>query len=514
LTATRQLGELEVGDVATAGRKATNLGALARRGFPVPPGVVAPVCAADDLLEAAVIEVLAVLGDGLLAVRSSAVAEDLDGASFAGQYETMLAVRGAAGILDAVRRIRAAAGDERVAVYRRERGPAGASGIAVLLQPMVAADASGVAFTAHPLTGAREETVVTAASGLGEQLVGGEAVGEQWIVRDGHAARDRRAAVSVLDGRQALAVAGLARRVEQFFGGAPQDIEWALAGGELYLLQARPMTALPEPARWEPTRSGGGARNFRLGEWLPEPVTPSCATWLLPPLEERFAQATYAAMGINMPRPLHVLVNGWYYYLPLGSGTAWQLLGLLRRPRFLWGTARAKSRPEVFHRLMARPETVSWRDELLPRYRALIEQHARQVDTADEAQVRGQAARRRRREKMRAPAQLRPGMLQGMPASPGRATGVARVLTDLADAGRLASGEILVTAATTPAWTPLFSRAAAIATDGGSLVAHASLIAREYGIPAVVALGDATRQVRDGQQISIDGNSGLLQIHD
>lgn len=117
-------------------------------------------------------------------------------------------------------------------------------------------------------------------------------------------------------------------------------------------------------------------------------------------------------------------------------------------------------------------------------------------------------------EKMRAPAQLRAGMLEGMPASPGRATGVARVLMDLADADRLAPGEILVTAATTQAWTPLFSRAAAIATDGGSLVAHASLIAREYGIPAVVALGDATRRVRDGQRISIDGNSGLLEIHD
>ena len=87
------------------------------------------------------------------------------------------------------------------------------------------------------------------------------------------------------------------------------------------------------------------------------------------------------------------------------------------------------------------------------------------------------------------------------------------MLTDLADAVQLAPGEILVTAATTPARTPQFSRAAAIATDGGSLVAHASLIAREYGIPAVVALGDAARRVRHGQRISIDGNSGLLEIH-
>jgi pyruvate,water dikinase len=116
--------------------------------------------------------------------------------------------------------------------------------------------------------------------------------------------------------------------------------------------------------------------------------------------------------------------------------------------------------------------------------------------------------------KMTAPAEPREGMLRGMPASSGKVSGVARVLFDLADANRLAPGEILVTTATTPAWTPLFSRAAGIVTDGGSLVAHASLVAREYGIPAVVALGDATRRVRDGQRITIDGSSGLLELLD
>jgi pyruvate,water dikinase len=117
-------------------------------------------------------------------------------------------------------------------------------------------------------------------------------------------------------------------------------------------------------------------------------------------------------------------------------------------------------------------------------------------------------------ETIRAPAEVRDGMLRGMPASAGRVTAVARVLLDLADADRLGPGEILVTVATTPAWTPLFSRAGGIVTDGGSLVAHASLVAREYGIPAVVALGDATRRVNDGQRITIDGSTGLVELHD
>ena len=113
---------------------------------------------------------------------------------------------------------------------------------------------------------------------------------------------------------------------------------------------------------------------------------------------------------------------------------------------------------------------------------------------------------------MRTPADYREGALEGMPASSGRADGVARVILDLADADRLGEGEILVTCATTPAWTPLFARAAAVITDGGSLAAHASLVAREYGIPAVVALGDATHRIIDGEHITVDGSAGVVEL--
>ena len=231
-------------------------------------------------------------------------------------------------------------------------------GIAVLLMPMIESDAAGVAFTAHPLTGAREETVVCATVGLGEQLVGGKATGEQWLVRGGVAARDRRAHIEVLDREQAVAVAELARRVERCFGGVPQDIEWAFADGELYLLQARPMTALPNPVEWESPRPGGWTRNFRLGEWLPEPVTPLSATWLLPGLEEGFAVAQRASLGIEPPRPLHVLVNGWYFYSPFGTGSPWQALGVLRRLKYLGGLLLMNRWPQVIHRLVIQPETV------------------------------------------------------------------------------------------------------------------------------------------------------------
>ena len=92
-----------------------------------------------------------------------------------------------------------------------------------------------------------------------------------------------------------------------------------------------------------------------------------------------------------------------------------------------------------------------------------------------------------------------------------RETSGAWIALHPADAARLRSGEVLVARTTTPAWTPLFARAAAVVTDGGTLAAHASLVAREYGIPAVVATGDATVRLRDGQVVTVDGTAGAVE---
>jgi phosphohistidine swiveling domain-containing protein len=112
---------------------------------------------------------------------------------------------------------------------------------------MIQASAAGVAFTADPVTGERDVVVVEAVAGLGERLVSGTASPDTWVVRGAGATRRTAGDEAVLDADLALAVAALARRVEQHEGRA-QDIEWALSGGELILLQSRPVTALPEPA--------------------------------------------------------------------------------------------------------------------------------------------------------------------------------------------------------------------------------------------------------------------------
>jgi len=104
------------------------------------------------------------------------------------------------------------------------------------------------------------------------------------------------------------------------------------------------------------------------------------------------------------------------------------------------------------------------------------------------------------------------GTLAGMPASAGRVTGKVRIVRSPEDFDRLQQGEVLVAPTTAPAWTPLFARAVAVVTDGGSLAAHASLVAREYGIPAVVATVDATHRLRDGDLVTVDGTKGTVSV--
>ncbi|HEV8278830.1 MAG TPA: PEP/pyruvate-binding domain-containing protein [Streptosporangiaceae bacterium] len=281
-----------------AGSKAFNLARLAAASLPVPAGfVVTPEAfQAWEAAGPAVAAAASRLGADRYAVRSSAVAEDLPGASYAGMYESVLNVA-PADVATTVRRVWESATAGRVTAYQKglagAAGPASAAPMAVLVQVMVEAQAAGVAFTANPVTGDYDEVVITAVRGLGERLVGGVAVGDEWVVRAGQA-RCRRSAEDAIGAGQAHQVAALARRAEALFG-APQDLEWAITAGQVFVLQARPMTALPQPLTWIPPSSGWWLRNFRLGEWLPEPVTPLFASWLLPVLERGIARAVILA---------------------------------------------------------------------------------------------------------------------------------------------------------------------------------------------------------------------------
>ena len=104
------------------------------------------------------------------------------------------------------------------------------------------------------------------------------------------------------------------------------------------------------------------------------------------------------------------------------------------------------------------------------------------------------------------------GTLKGIGASAGRVTAHARVLHGPEDFAQMRPGDVLVAATTTPAWTPLFAMAAAVVTDVGGPLSHGSIVAREYGIPAVMGTGVATRRIRSGQVIVVDGSAGTVTL--
>jgi pyruvate,water dikinase len=107
-----------------------------------------------------------------------------------------------------------------------------------------------------------------------------------------------------------------------------------------------------------------------------------------------------------------------------------------------------------------------------------------------------------------------PNEVRGYAGSPGRKRGTARIIHSLADVGRLRAGDVLVTATTWPAWTPLFATAAAVVTDIGGILSHCAVVAREYRIPAVVGTGRATTTFHDGQLLEVDGDAGVVRVVD
>ncbi len=550
-------------------------------------------------------------------------------------------------------------------------------------------------------------------------------MGDEWTVRDG-VAKPRRQPEQAIDRRQAVRVATEARRIADARG-TPQDIEWAIdAEGALWIVQARPMTALPPDVSWESPAPGAYTRMLRFGEWIGEPVTPLFESWLLTAMEDRMHAFFREQIGQIAPRPYHVVVNGWYFYsINFISGGALlrsapsMLVKAVRHPRHIAGIIPPTVRHSfpVFER--------KWRENIQPRYRASVadaegrvetlpvadlpalidelaklageyfggiaalsgaaykmemnlarfyrihlapslggghlpllagfeqpadrerqgiasldwyhapmpveatattpaKSHGRVVEARQAAEtaalealapsprrlrafrrlladaqhlvpireeqteeltiawpvmrravlrigealadhgviaeaddvffltraealaaldgaplpskvdVRGRRSLRSEQARLVPPPLVgrvnpmiqrvwdsfpeligaRPSdqaLVSGVPASPGRATGLVRVIRGPDEFGELQPGEILVAPLTAPAWTPLFTRAAAVVTDVGSAAAHASIIAREYGIPAVVGCGDATARLRTGMRVTVDGSTGNVE---
>lgn len=280
--------ELTPALASLAGGKGSALARLYQAGYPVPSGfvVLTSAFAGDALRPEAwpmVSAALARLRGGRpersFAVRSSALGEDSARASFAGEFETVLDVRDDEAVRRAMTVVRASRHAGRVAAYSRAQGLEGTQDVAVVIQLLVAADFSGVLFTADPVTGSRAAVVGNYVRGLGDKLVAGEATAPAFTLQRPHGGYSGPPELRGFAHR----LYRLATRVEQDLG-APQDIEWAIAGGQVALLQARPITTLraqdPATGQWNDSLTGDYLwTSASLGEAIPDVMTP--CTWSL-----------------------------------------------------------------------------------------------------------------------------------------------------------------------------------------------------------------------------------------
>lgn len=424
------------------GGKAANLGELVRARLPVPPGfvvttdayrafvdthgladqivsLVPPDVDADpaayELAQQRIAELFAdgTLGPGLtvaittayeqlgsppVAVRSSATAEDLAEASFAGQQDSYLNISGAAELSRAVQACWASLWTARAMAYRARQGiePADVS-LAVIVQQLVDADAAGVMFTANPVSGRTTEVVISAAWGLGESVVSGSVDTDQIVVRKADRTVASRLTADkavrtvrrgpdtqgqgtaeepvpealrtapVIDDAAAAELVNLGLRIEEHIG-VPQDIEWARAGGSMFILQSRPITALPpavgaSPTDWSVPDPTAMYVRASIVEQLPDPLSPLFAdlidgsvTRSLKALMAEFLERDDLVRDGDVGLPT---LNGYAYYFYSRAGMVRIVLHSGKAFRVLGPDRRFSSR-------------LRWRDRALPAYRVAV----------------------------------------------------------------------------------------------------------------------------------------------
>ena len=296
-----------------------------------------------------------------VAVRSSATAEDLPEASFAGQQETFLNIRGEADLLNAVKKCWASLWTARAIAYRIKNNiDQNAVALAVVVQEMVDARSAGIIFTANPINGRRDEMVINAAWGLGEAIVGG-LVSPDTIVADKATGKvkkvdvaektiitvltesgtreeslnDARRSSQVMNEAQVIQLIDIARRIESFYG-SPQDIEWCLTSppspllkgeGGFFIVQSRPITALPpEPVQWPLPRPKMMMARGSLAEHLPNAVSPLFGTLGLRSVNEATLTLGDLMGGMDLlaAEYQYRVINGYVFF------------GFLMSAKFMW----------------------------------------------------------------------------------------------------------------------------------------------------------------------------------
>ncbi len=447
------LEEVTKDDVPLVGGKAANLGELLRAGIRVPPGYVVTAEAYKKFMEETglfqkVLEIIKSIDvnntkqleeaskkikqlildtpiprdleelirnyyrelakrvgveNPLVAVRSSATAEDLPEASFAGQQDTYLNVRGEEEVVKKVKACWASLFNARAIFYREQmKIPHDKTYMAVVVQKMVMSRSAGVMFTVHPVTGDDSVVVIEAAWGLGEAVVGGKVTPDEFIV-------DKKT-LEIKEKRIAEKKIAIIYDPEK---GTNVEIELP-----------------PEKAK-----------------------APSIT-------DEEAKELAKQAIRIEKHYGMYMDIE--------------------------WAIDQEMKFPNNVFIVQARPETI-WNVKKKEKAAAKNEEKAVPPEKAEV-------------------------IVRGLPASPGIASGVARVILDphSEEAKQFKEGDVLVTRMTDPDWVPLMKKAAAIVTDEGGMTSHAAIVSRELGIPAVVGTREATKKIKTGMMVTVDGYRGVV----
>ena len=467
------LGEEAAGDAKLVGGKAAGLSGMIKAGIPVPPGFIVTTEAYKQfVLESGiagyikyVLEEVVVSGkpseyekaselirskfartpmphrivseiveayrrlaelsgveEPLVAVRSSATVEDLPEASFAGQQETYLNVKGADSVVEMVKRAWSSLWTARALSYRDSLNvDHEAALMAVIVQKMVNSRSSGVAFTIHPVTGEEDKVVIEAIWGLGEYIVGGKVTPDRFVISKSN--------LEILEKRVSE------KRKALFYDPrSSSNVEVEVPAGD------------------------EDVKNLHL-------KYPEIAELIV----KHGVRADRQALNDDEVRVLAGLALKVESYFGKPMDVEWAI------------DADIPGHNNIFL-VQARPETV-WSK------RKAVEKPREEVVEVEAGKV----------------------LVKGIPASPGVAYGKAVVALTVDEAARkMKKGDILVTKMTDPDWVPYMKIASAIVTDEGGMTAHAAIVSRELGIPAVVGTGNATKVLRDGLEITVDGSRGVV----
>lgn len=510
--------EIGKDDVGIVGGKGANLGEMYRAGFPIPPGfIVTAQCYKEFIermglqnkimsalsglnvddnakLQAASKEIQRLIsstplpddirndivdyysalsldskksaGDIIsdseqpyVAVRSSATAEDLPEASFAGQQATFLNIRTEKMVPEAVQACWASLFTARAIYYRQKNNfEHGKVLIAVVVQKMVNSEKSGIMFTANPATSNTSEIVIEAVYGLGETIVSGSVNPNTFIVnksnlaikstvvreqqwelirgesRNGKDGKDskniqrniepERKKKQIIDDKVVVEIARIGRNIENHYK-KPQDIEWAMEAGKVYIVQSRAITTLKKVVADAESPS-----SLSLSSTLSS--SPSS------PLQSSSSSALPSALSVAKAEQMSEQMSGQ--------------------------TSRQTSEQVV----------------------EPVDSSASLADRQSKAKI----------------------ILSGQTASPGVASGPVNIIHSAEELDKIKQGDVLVTEMTNPDMVPAMKRASAIITDEGGMTCHAAIVSREMGIPCIVGTEQATKVLKIKQTVTVDATHG------